>query len=159
MAVSPLAVVATKEESLLSITNDPATQYTCDGDPALKDHYPAWVDNVADNATVEGSMLDGVVVGGANVRSVVLTIKSLYDRQEFLSIGPYGDNAWIENYVAEVRGEPLGCVVVVERNSTGETQHVIASYRPRTTVVHFARLLAERFAGNPLAEHVSAPKS
>jgi hypothetical protein len=104
-------------------------------------------------------MLDGVVVGGANVRSVVLTIKSLYARQEFLSVGPYGENGWIENYVAEVGGEPLGCVVLVERNSTGETQHVVASYRPRTSVMHFARLLAEKFAGNPIAEHFEASES
>jgi hypothetical protein len=143
----------------MSITNDPAAQYMCSGDPALKDYYPAWVDNMADNATVEGSMLDGVVVGGESVRSVVLTIKSLYDRQEFLSVGPYGDNGWIENYVARVRGEPLGCVVLVERNPGGETQHVVASYRPRTSVMHFARLLADKFAGTPIAEHFVASES
>jgi hypothetical protein len=80
-------VVARKEELLMSITNDPAARYMCSGDPALNDYYPAWVENMAANATVEGSMLDGVVVGGENVRSVVLTIKSLYDRQEFLSVG------------------------------------------------------------------------
>jgi hypothetical protein len=140
----------------MSITNDQAAQYTCNGDPALKDYYPEWVNNMADNATVEGSMLDGVVVGGESVRSVVLTIKSLYDRQEFLSVGPYIDNCWIENYVAEVRGERLGCVVLVERNPAGKTQHVIASYRPRTTVMHFARLLAEQFAGSPIAEHFAS---
>jgi hypothetical protein len=152
-------VVARKEELLMSITNDPAAQYMCSGDPALNDYYPAWVENMAANAAVEGSMLDGVVVGGENVRSVVLTIKSLYDRQEFLSVGPYRDNGWIENYVSEVRGEPLGCVVLVERNAAGETQHVIASYRPRTSVIHFARLLAEKFAGTPLAEHFGPGES
>jgi hypothetical protein len=140
----------------MSTINDPAALYMGTGDPALKDYYPTWVDKMADNATVEGSMLDGVIVGGDNVRSVVLTIKSLYDRQEFLSVGSYRDNGWIENYVAEVRGEPLGCVVLVERNTAGETQKVVASYRPRTTVMHFARLLAEAFAGTPIAEHFEA---
>ena len=61
----------------MSIANDPAAQYMRSGDPALKDYYPAWVDNMAENATVEGSLLDGVVEGGESVRSVVLTIKSL----------------------------------------------------------------------------------
>lgn len=134
-------------------------QYLGSGDPALKEYYPPWLANMADDATVEGSMLDGVVVGAESVRSVVLTIKSLYDRQEFKFVGPYGDNGWIEDYVAEVHGEPLGCVVLVKRNDAGQTQHVVASYRPRTTVVHFARILSEKFAGTPIAEHFAASES
>ena len=134
-------------------------QYLGSGDPALKDYFPQWLENMVDDATVEGSMLDGVVVGADSVRSIVLTIKSLYDRQEFKSVGPYGDNGWIEDYIAEVHGEPLGCVVLIKRNDAGQTQHVIASYRPRTTVVYFARLLAEKFAGTPIAEHFGASES
>jgi hypothetical protein len=134
-------------------------QYLGRGDPALKDYYPPWLENMADDATVEGSMLDGVVQGADAVRSVVLTIKSLYDRQEFKFVGPYGDNGWIEDYVAEVHGEPLGCVVLVKRNDAGQTLHVVASYRPRTTVVYFARLLSEKFAGSPIAEHFAASES
>jgi len=101
-------------------------------------------------------MIDGVVVGAEGVRSVVLTIKSLYDRQEFKFVGPYGDNGWLEDYVAEVGGEPIGCVVLIKRNDAGQTQHVVASYRPRTSVVHFARLLARKFAGTPIAEHFAS---
>jgi len=141
------------EELLMSIKANALPQYLGSGDPALKDYYPPWLDNMADDATVEGSMLDGVVVGAESVRSIVLTIKSLYDRQDFKFVGPYGDNGWIEDYVAEVHGEPLGCVVLVKRNDAGQTQHVVASYRPRTTVVYFARLLAQKFAGTPIAEH------
>jgi hypothetical protein len=140
----------------LSIKGNVLAEYLGSGDPALKDYYPAWLDNMADEATVEGSMLDGVVVGAENVRSIVLTIKSLYDRQEFKFVGPYSGNGWIEEYVAEVHGEPLGCVVLIKRNDAGQTQHVVASYRPRTTVVYFAGLLAEKFAGTPIAEHFAA---
>ena len=66
----------------MSIENNVLAQYLGNGDPALKDYYPAWLDNMADDATVEGSMLDGVVKGAEAVRSVVVTIRSLYDRQE-----------------------------------------------------------------------------
>jgi len=143
---------------MMSTTSDKLAQYMCSGDPNLKDYYPGWLKDIADDATVEGSMLDGVVVGPEGVRSVVLKIKSLYDRQEFLSVGPYGENGWIEDYVAEFRGEPLGCVVLVKFNDVGQTEHVVASYRPRTSVVHFASLLADEFAGTPIAEHFrSAP--
>ena len=29
--------------------------YTGSGDPALADYYPAWLDNLADDVTLEGS--------------------------------------------------------------------------------------------------------
>jgi hypothetical protein len=143
----------------MTIKDDLHAQYMTGGDPALSDYYPPWLENIADDATVEGSMLDGAVVGAEGVRSVVLTIKSLYDRQEFKSVGPYGDTGWIEDYVAEVHGEPLGCVVLVKRNDAGQTQHVVASYRPRSTVVYFAGLLAEKFAGSAIADHFDPGKS
>jgi hypothetical protein len=87
----------------------PESQYLGRGDPAFKDYYPAWLDNMADDATLEGSMLDGVVQGAEAVRSVVVTIRSLYDRQQHKFAGPYGDNGFLEDYVAEVRGELRLC--------------------------------------------------
>jgi hypothetical protein len=134
-------------------------QYLGSGEPALKDYFPAWLDNMADDATVEGSMLDGVVQGAEAVRSVVLTIRSLYDRQEHKFAGPYSDNGFLEDYVAEVRGEPIGCVVLVTRNAAGQTQHVVASYRPRSSLLLFSRLLGEKFAGTPIAEHFASSES
>ena len=65
----------------------------------------------------------------------------------------------MEDYVAEVHGKPLGCVVLVKRNDADQTQHVVASYRPRTTVLYFARLLSEKFAGTPIAERFGAGQS
>ena len=114
-------------------------EYLRSGDPALKNYYPAWLDNMADDATVEGSMLDGAVQGADAVRSVVIAIRSLYDRQQHKFAGPYGNNGFLEDYVAEVHGEPIGCVVLVTRNAAGQTQHVVASYRPRTSLLHFSR--------------------
>src|SRR4029079_9825668 len=128
-------------------------------DAALKDYYPAWLDNMADDATVEGSLLDGAVQGAEAVRSIVVAIRSLHDRQEHKFAGPCGENGFLEDYVAEVRGEPIGCVVLVTRNDAGQTQHVVASYRPRSSLLLFARLLGEKFAGTPIAEHFAARES
>lgn len=121
----------------------------------LAGYYPKWVDNLAEDATLEGSMLDGIVQGD-DVKKVVLAIRSLYDRQAHRFAGAYGNNNFLEDYVAEVRGRPIGCVVLVYRNAAGQTQHVTASYRPRSSVVFFAKLLAEKFAGTPIAEHFAA---
>jgi hypothetical protein len=136
-----------------------SAQYLASGNPALKDYYPAWLNNLADDVTVEGSMLDGVVQGADAVRSIVLMIRSLYERQEFKFAGSYGDNGFLEDYTARVNGEPIGCVVLITRNADGQTQHVVASYRPRTSLLLFANLLSEKFAGTPIAEHFAASES
>ncbi len=41
------------------------------GDPEaqLTDYYPAWLDNLADDVTLEGSAMDGFVQGPEAVRS------------------------------------------------------------------------------------------
>ena len=75
------------------------------------------------------------------------------DSQEFHFTGPWGENGWLEDYIARVDDKPLGCVVLVTRNATEQTQHVVASYRPVSTVIHFSRLLHEKFAGTPYAKH------
>src|SRR6266404_5917771 len=145
-------MIPTREELLMSAKGNVLAQYLGSGDPALKNYYSAWVNNMADDATVEGSMLDGAVQGGEAVRSVVLTIRSLYDRQEHKFAGPYGDNGFLEDYVAKVNGEPIGCVVLITRNAAGQTQHVVASYRPLSSLLLFSRLLRKKFAGTPIAE-------
>ena len=128
------------------------------GAPALKGYYPAWLDKLADDATVEGSLLDGAVQGAEAVRSIVVGIRSLYDRQEHKFAGPCGENGFLEDYIAQVRGEPIGCVVLVTRNAAGKTQRVVASYRPRSSLLLLSRLLREKFAGKPYAEQfASAP--
>jgi hypothetical protein len=104
-------------------------------------------------------MLDGAVQGAEAVRSVVVAIRSLYDRQEHKFAGPYGHNGFLEDYVAEVRGQPIGCVVLVTRNAAGQTQHVVASYRPLSSLLFFSRLLGEKFAGTPIADHFADSKS
>jgi len=121
--------------------------------PALTGYHPAWLDNLAEDAVLEGSMLDGAVRGAEAVRSVVTTIRSLYDRQSHKYAGPCGEFGFIEDYVALVHGEPIGCVVLVRFNKARKAQRIVASYRPRTTVVHFAQLLAQAFANTEIGMH------
>jgi hypothetical protein len=54
---------------------DPAGRYT--------DYYPAWLDHLADDVTIEGSLLDGAAQGAEAVRMIVGTIRDLYEQQEF----------------------------------------------------------------------------
>jgi hypothetical protein len=130
-------------------------------DPArsLADYYPSWLDNLADEVSVEGSAMDGVVQGGEAVRNILVTIRSLYDNQEFNFVGPVGDNGLLEDYSAQVRGEPISCVVVVVRNAAGQTQHIVANYRPRSSLLLLSRLVGEKLSGTPYSEHFAASAS
>jgi hypothetical protein len=145
----------------MSIKGTVLATYLGSGDPASRftDYYPAWLDNLADDVTVEGSLLDGAVQGPEAVRTIVVTIRSLYDHQEFNFAGPCGDNGWLEDYIAQVRGEPIGCVALVTRNADGQTQHIAANYRPRSSLLILSRLLGEKFAGTPYGEQFAASDS
>ena len=128
---------------------------------AASEYQPVWLKSLADDVTLEGSAMDGVVQGAEGVRSIVTFIRTLYDKQEFKFAGPYGENGFLEDYTAWVRGgEQLGNVVLITRNAAGQAQHIAANYRPRSTLLLLSRLIGEHFAGTPYAEHfaTSAPE-
>jgi hypothetical protein len=151
--------VPTTEELAMPIKEKVLATYLGSGDPALAGYFPAWLNNLADDVTLEGSLLDGAVQGPEAVRSIVLAIRSLYDRQEHTYAGSYGDDRFVEEYVARVRGEPIGCVVLVTRNGAGQTQHVVVGYRPRSSLMLLSRLLREKLAGKPYGEQFAASES
>jgi hypothetical protein len=127
-----------------------------DPDPQLTDYYPKWLDNLADDVTLEGSAMDGFVQGADAVRTVLVYIRSLYDYQKFLFAGPYGDNGWLEDYTAGVRGEPIANFTVVTRNAARQAQQIVGNYRPRSTLLLLSRLVGEHFASTPYGVHFLA---
>ena len=133
--------------------------HTGSGDPALANYYPAWLDNLADDVTLEGSMMDGFVQGPEAVRTVLVAIRTLYDYQDFHFVGPYGHNGWLEDYTAGVRGELISNFTMVTRDAAGQTQHVVGNYRPRSTLLLLSRLIGGKLAGTPYAGHFVAPES
>jgi hypothetical protein len=140
---------------------DGVPTYLGRGDPAgrFDDYHPAWIDKLAGDVTLEGSVLDGVVQGADAVRAVVGVARKLYDRQDFNFVGPWGDNSFVEDYTAEVGGSPLGAVHLVTFNAEGQTQHIAIHYRPLSSVMLFSRLLHEGLAGTPYAEHYLASEA
>jgi hypothetical protein len=126
--------------------------YLGPGNPAFKHYYPKWVDHLAPDVILEGSLFDGAIQGAQDVRSVVVGIRSLYERQEHRFAGPYSENGFLEDYVAQIRDQPLGCVVLITRNPAWQTQRIVASYRPHRAVLLMSRMLREKFAGAPFAE-------
>jgi hypothetical protein len=115
-------------------------------------YYPHWLDNLADDVTGEGAAMQGVAHGAEAVRSIVVAAREEYKNQEFSFTGDFGDDGFIEEYSCEIRGEPTKVVVTVHRNAEGKTQHLVVNHRPRSSVLLFARLMGEQFAGTPLAD-------
>jgi hypothetical protein len=120
------------------------------------DYHPAWMANLADDVTLEGSMLDGAVQGADAIRTVIGAVRDLYDRQDMTFAGPWGDNGFIEDYAVEVRGRQLGALHLITFNADGQTQRVAAHYRPLNAGLFFSRLLRERLAGTPYGEQFLA---
>jgi hypothetical protein len=127
-----------------------------DAASSLTDYYPSWLDNLADDVTIEGSAMDGVAQGAEAVRTILVAIRTLYESQKFNFVGPVGGNGLLEDYTAQVRGEPISCVVLVTRNAAGQTQHIVANYRPRSSLLLLSRLVGEKLAGTPYAEYFAA---
>jgi hypothetical protein len=98
--------------------------------------------------------MNGIVRGAEAVRSIVTTIRALYESQEFNFAGPYGETGFLEDYTAQVRGgAQIGNVVLITRNAAGKAQHIVANYRPRTTLLRLSRLIGEQLSGTPYGEH------
>jgi hypothetical protein len=136
----------------MSTTQTDVTRFDGVRVPA-SDYRPVWPGELADDVTIEGSAMNGVVQGADDVRSIVAYIRTLYDSQEFNFAGPYGKDGFLEDYTARVRGELIGNVVLVTRNAAGQAQHVVANYRPRDTLLLVSRLIGDHFAGTSIGEH------
>jgi hypothetical protein len=136
---------------------DDVPTYLGRGDPVgrFADYYPEW-DKLASDVTLEGSMLDGAVQGSDAIRAVIGAVRELYDRQDFNFAGPWGVDGFIEDYTAEVRGRPLGCLHLITFNADGQAHHIAAHYRPLSSGMFFSRLLRETLVRTPYAEHFLA---
>lgn len=125
------------------------------GDPAVKhtDYYPWWLDNLAEDVTGAGAAIEGTLHGAENVRRVVLDARELYEQHEFHFTGDYGDRGFLEEYTCLIQGAPTSAVVTVHRNVSGKAQHIVVNHRPRSSVLLFARLMGEKYAGTALAKY------
>jgi hypothetical protein len=125
----------------------------------LADYHPSWLENLADDVTIEGSVMNGTAHGAEVVRTILVGIRSLYEHQEFNFVGPYGDNGLLEDYTAQIRGEPISCVVLVKCNAAGKASHIVANYRPRSSLLLLSGLLGDKFAGTPVADYFATRES
>jgi hypothetical protein len=124
-----------------------------------KPYYPWWLDNLADDVTGEGAAIQGALQGAEAVRKLVLDARELYEDQELSFAGDYGDRGFIEEYTCLIHGEPTSAVATITRNAAGKAQHIVVNHRPRSSVLLFARLMGEKYAGTPMAKYFITDES
>ena len=114
------------------------TTYLGSGDVSTHrtDYTPEWLGKLADDVTLEAAVMNGVAVGPEAVRAILGFARTLYDYQEFNVIGRYGENDFVEDYVATVRGQaPIGSVVVIRYNQAGQVTNIVINHRPLSSVL------------------------
>jgi hypothetical protein len=116
-------------------------------------YYPAWLDNLADDVTLEAAAMDGTAQGAEAVRTILSLARQQYEHQEFRYAGPCGAKSYLEDYTSTVRGTPTYVVVLVSFNDGGQTQHVVVNHRPRSAMLQFSRVMLETFTGTPYEKH------
>ena len=118
-----------------------------------KEYYPKWLDNLADDVTLEAAAMDGAAHGAKDVGAILVVARQQYENQVFSYAGTCGDYGFVEDYTAEVRGVPTRVIVLVTYNAAGQTERIVVNHRPRSALLSFSRLMLEKFAGTPLAKH------
>src|SRR5262245_24325354 len=91
--------------------------------------------NLADDMTMEGSVMNGIAHGPEAVRTIIGFARTLYEYQEFNYVRPYGDHDFVEDYTSVVRGEPIGGVVVIRYNEAGQAARIVTNHRPLRSVL------------------------
>lgn len=61
--------------------------------------------------------------------------------------------------LAAAATQDLSAVVTVTRNAAGKARHLMVNHRPRSSVLLFARVIGEKYAGTPLAKYFIASES
>jgi hypothetical protein len=120
---------------------------------AEKPYYSAWLDNLADDVTLEGAVLEGTVYGADDVRAMLILARQQYDYQDFRYTGPCGDRGFLEDYSASVGGVPTSVVVLVNFNVAGQTERIIVNHRPTSAALNFSQVMYQKSAGTPRARY------
>jgi hypothetical protein len=111
---------------------------------APADGWPLWLAKLAENATLEATVLKRPIEGRADILAVIQHAVSLYEFQKHSYKGMIGDDLYMESYRSQIQGVPIETVVVAHLNERSETDSVVINHRPLDAMLLFSRLMWER---------------
>ena len=108
------------------------------------DGPPPWLAKLAEDATLEATVLKRPVEGKADILALLKQAVPLYDFQDFTYRGDFGAAFFMESYRAEIQGVPIECSVLVHMNAKGETDSILINHRPLDAALLFSRMMWEQ---------------
>ena len=104
---------------------------------------PLWLARLAENATLEATVLKRPIEGRADILSVIKHAVSLYEFQHHSYKGEIGNGLYLESYRSQIQGVPIETVLVAHLNEQGETDSVVVNHRPLKAALLFSKRMGE----------------
>ena len=104
---------------------------------------PLWLARLAENATLEATVLKRPVEGRADILAVIKHAVSLYEFQHHSYKGEIGNGLYLESYRSQIQGVPIETVLVAHLNQQGETDSVVINHRPLNAALLFSKRMGE----------------
>ena len=105
------------------------------------DGPPPWLSKLADDATLEATVLKRPVEGKPKILALLKLAIPLYEFQRFTYRGDVAPGLFMESYRAQVRGVPIECLVLVHTNAAGLADSLLIDHRPLDAALLFSRLM------------------
>lgn len=104
---------------------------------------PLWLARLAENATLEATVLKRPIEGRADILSVIKHAVSLYEFQHHSYKGEIGNGLYLESYRSQIQGVPIETVLIAHLNEQGETDSVVINHRPLEAALLFSKRMGE----------------
>jgi hypothetical protein len=105
---------------------------------------PFWLASLADNATLEATVLKRPVEGRPDILAVIKHAASLYEFQHHSYKGEIGNGLYMESYRSQIQGVPIETLLVAHLNENGAVDSVVINHRPLNAAMLFSKLMGER---------------
>ncbi|HEX7913800.1 MAG TPA: hypothetical protein VF534_37770 [Paraburkholderia sp.] len=105
---------------------------------------PFWLAKLAENATLEATVLKRPVEGRADILAVIRHAVALYEFQHHSYKGEIGNGLYMESYRSQIQGVPIETLLVAHINEQGEADSVVINHRPMNAAILFSKLMRER---------------
>ncbi|GIG92985.1 hypothetical protein [Plantactinospora endophytica] len=99
-------------------------------------------DNLAENVTLEGAVMNGVLTGRDAVLAQLAVVNEFY--RDRVDIARFDQGEYVvEQYSATVAGRPVQAIALMHRDGDGRFDRVVVNHWPLSATLTFSRLLAE----------------
>ena len=117
-------------------------------------YYPLWLDNLADDVTLEAAAMDGTAHGADAALDRAQSPRTVYGAPGVQLRRPVRRKQFPRGlFELSSRHGHLRRRALVTFNADGQTQHIVVNHRPRSAMLQFSRGMLETFYGTPHAKH------